>query len=85
MAEAERVHVIIGGVPYNAEGAEMEGLPDGFGCARLLETVGDLDSVASGQATTYISAGTLLVVRWLEARHPSTGKRQCLLVEPRAH
>ncbi|HWB11874.1 MAG TPA: hypothetical protein VG826_21770 [Pirellulales bacterium] len=85
MAEAERVHVIIGETPFSAERMEVEGLPDGCGCARILETVGDLDSITKGEATTYLSAGTILVVRWLEARHPTTGLRQCVLVEPRAH
>jgi len=83
MSEAERVHIIIGDIPFRGEAVEAKGLPDGFGCVHLLETIGDPDIITNDHATTYFAEGTLAIVRWMEDRHPVTGRRQGRPADPR--
>jgi hypothetical protein len=79
----ERVHIIIGDIPFDAEVVEAAGLPGGCGCVRLNESVGSPENISSNEATTYFAVGTLCVIRWLDERHPMSGRRQGRLMDAR--
>lgn len=79
----ERVHVIVGGIPYGGELVEVDNFPPHFGFVRLLESIGSEMETTPDAATTFFREGSLLTVEWQNDRHPTTGLRQCRPVDPR--
>src|SRR5262245_36387299 len=79
----EKAHVLIGDIPYPVECISHEEIAGGVEVLRLLEDVGDRDTITSDVATTFFGKGSLITARWTGERHITTGRRVFQMVDPR--
>jgi hypothetical protein len=71
----ERVHILIGGIPFRAYAMWIRGLPPGVLSVMLMERVGKPEDAQRDPDMPFFDAGTLLEGVWGDwERHPTTGR-----------